>query len=242
MYTLSSVVLVLVLTGICTAQQRTALSEWTADDYPNPMKDPALCGRYDKSFVCDPNGLLTLKEADTLDWLLRGLFNNDTKCPCSDHKCETKKSGYVMAVALVRKLRIDKEGNVDDNDKSSAIRQFAFNLENNKWKLGDCNEDIIIAYSAEDRVIFTMVGGIANKRLNQDLIDSITTHKKHYFRSNKHVYAGLRSMILDYREALSDGGFIYSEQVDQSPIGGGVRVSSSIMSLLTLVFCLLFLQ
>jgi hypothetical protein len=25
------------------------------------------------------------------------------------HKCETKKSGYVMAVALVRKLRIDKE-------------------------------------------------------------------------------------------------------------------------------------
>jgi len=47
-----------------------------------------------------------------------------------------------------------------------------------------------------------MVGGIANKRLNQDLIDSITTHKKHYFRSNKHVYAGLRSMILDYRSVF----------------------------------------
>jgi hypothetical protein len=62
MYTLSSVVLVLALTGICTAQQREALSEWTATDYPNPMKDPALCGRYDKSFICDPNGILTLKE------------------------------------------------------------------------------------------------------------------------------------------------------------------------------------
>ena len=47
-----------------------------------------------------------------------------------------------------------------------------------------------------------MVGGIANKRLNQDLIESITTHKKHYFRSNKHVYAGLRSMILDYRSVF----------------------------------------
>ena len=53
--------------------------------------------------------ILFLFLADTLDWILRGLFNNDTKCPCSDHKCETKKSGYVMAVALVRKLRIDKE-------------------------------------------------------------------------------------------------------------------------------------
>jgi hypothetical protein len=42
MYTLSSVVLVLALSGICTAQQREALSEWTAADYPNPMKDPAF--------------------------------------------------------------------------------------------------------------------------------------------------------------------------------------------------------
>ncbi|CAC5423917.1 unnamed protein product [Mytilus coruscus] len=216
---------------------------WRNGYYPNPARDWTLCGRYEKSLVCDPNGLLSTKEADTLDWLLKGVVN-DTKCPCSAWKCESKKSGYVVAVALVRKLNIPKTGPapVDDNEKLAALRQFAFDLENNKWRFGECNEDVIIAYSAEEGAVFTFAGGTANRRLNQDLIDSITAHRKHYFRGNKHVYAGLRSMVMDYREALTEGGFVFSQQVDQSPKGTGAHVLSTVTSILSLVICTFLLQ
>lgn len=35
------------------------LIEWTAADYPNPRDDPEACGRYESSFVCDPNGIIS---------------------------------------------------------------------------------------------------------------------------------------------------------------------------------------
>lgn len=47
--------------GYCLAQQAT-LSEWNADNYPNPQVDPVSCGRYEKSLLCDPNSLLKAKE------------------------------------------------------------------------------------------------------------------------------------------------------------------------------------
>lgn len=243
MYAVLTTVLALLVMDGGMAVSNKVLSEWTAADYPNPARDWTLCGRYEKSLVCDPNGLLSTKEADTLDWLLKGVVN-DTKCPCSAWKCESKKSGYVVAVALVRKLNIPKTGPapVDDNEKLAALRQFAFDLENNKWRFGECNEDVIIAYSAEEGAVFTFAGGTANRRLNQDLIDSITAHRKHYFRGNKHVYAGLRSMVMDYREALTEGGFVFSQQVDQSPKGTGAHVLSTVTSILSLVICTFLLQ
>lgn len=38
--------------------------EWTPETYPNPRRDPAACGRpyVNASWVCDPNGLITVEE------------------------------------------------------------------------------------------------------------------------------------------------------------------------------------
>ena len=36
-----------------------ATEEWTADIYPSPQDDPGKCGRSSKSFVCDPDRILT---------------------------------------------------------------------------------------------------------------------------------------------------------------------------------------
>lgn len=40
--------------------------EWTPETYPNPRRDPAACGRpyVNASWVCDPNGLITVEEGE----------------------------------------------------------------------------------------------------------------------------------------------------------------------------------
>lgn len=235
--------LVLLVLGLvldhCLSQ--TALSEWNADNYPNPQTDHIACGRYEKSLLCDPNSLLTTKEADTLEWMLNGI-NNYTKCPCSSYKCETKKNGYVIGIAVVKKLAIPNGDNANDNEKLAALRDFTFNLEHKKWRLGDCDEDIIIAYDADMQGVYTFTGDTARERLSQQTIDAITSDRKHYFRGNKHIYAGLRSMILDYREALNDGGFVFAQQVDQTPKGSGSQVLSAVTSIVMLLVCTLLLK
>lgn len=50
---------------------------------------------------------------------------------------------------MVLPLHFNFRANANDNEKLAALRDFTFNLEHQKWKLGDCDEDIIIAYDAD---------------------------------------------------------------------------------------------
>ena len=51
----------LLLVGVAQSQY----IEWTVEDYPNPMVEPAKCGRpasLNMSKVCDPNGIISQKD------------------------------------------------------------------------------------------------------------------------------------------------------------------------------------
>lgn len=37
---------------------------WNKEDYPNPVERPAFCKRTTKSFVCDPDMILTQKQGN----------------------------------------------------------------------------------------------------------------------------------------------------------------------------------
>lgn len=52
------------------------LREWTASDYPNPQDDPKACGRYESSFVCDPNKLISKKSGIVITILSISIFIN----------------------------------------------------------------------------------------------------------------------------------------------------------------------
>ena len=62
-----------------------------------------------------PTNQLTILcfSADYLDSILMSM-QNDTECPCSHHYCESQPNrgankGYIVAVALVRKLKREPE-------------------------------------------------------------------------------------------------------------------------------------
>ena len=62
---MKSIVLVICLVGICSAQKTT---EWTAANFPDPHTDPVACGRYagKPAFICDPNNLLPTKGGESV--------------------------------------------------------------------------------------------------------------------------------------------------------------------------------
>ncbi len=55
--------------------QANALETWTPNTFPNPQTDPARCGRRQvaRSWICDPDGILTKKSADVIEGVLKDI-------------------------------------------------------------------------------------------------------------------------------------------------------------------------
>ena len=79
MYAVLTTVLALLVIDGGMAVSNKVLSEWTAADYPNPARDWTTCGRYEKSLVCDPNGLLNTKEGIRFSSDIKVVPNTFTK-------------------------------------------------------------------------------------------------------------------------------------------------------------------
>ncbi|KAK3098136.1 hypothetical protein FSP39_016506 [Pinctada imbricata] len=88
------------------------------------------------------------KGANHLDHILNGTYYSDIPCPCSQHKCRFYKNGYAIAVALVKKLKV-KAG----EDKTEKAKKFALSLVREKWRFGECDNNVVILYSADDGVV-----------------------------------------------------------------------------------------
>jgi len=52
-----------------------ASNSWSPSTFPNPQADPASCGRSHvaKSWVCDPDKILTKKSADVVEGILKDI-------------------------------------------------------------------------------------------------------------------------------------------------------------------------
>jgi len=194
-----------VLLSIIQAQE--AHQAWNRRDYPNPQTHPMQCKRERKSYLCDPNELLSQAEANQLDRVLESVVN-DTKCPCSTYTCRSSRTGYVIAVALMDKIE-EEENYVDDGTSDigevidhslSKARLFAYTLEQSTWKFGNCDEDIVIVYSRQDNVLYTMTGEAARGKLRDAHIGEIAMKVMHKFRSN--IFEGLHDMIMAYKKKL----------------------------------------
>ena len=48
---------------------QTVQPEWSLSEYPNPMLDPAACGRdpEEPGYLCDPNGIITKYQGNELN-------------------------------------------------------------------------------------------------------------------------------------------------------------------------------
>lgn len=210
--------------------------EWGVGQLPDPQKNPGKCGRYEnkKSFVCDPNGILTRKEADTLDWILEAVYNNDTKCSCSAYYCEKNKGrGTFISLALVNKV---KRSQGSDNSKEAILYDaelFLNDLQRTTWNHGTCDNDIIILYSAADSVVYTMTGDTPKLKVNPSVIGQVTSEHEQDIL-NGHIAGGLYHMILDYRNVLM-GQYHTRLAKSQEPVGGASQPVWSLASIITLL-------
>lgn len=211
------------------------LIEWTAKDFPNPQDDPAACGRYPNkpSYVCDPNGIISTKDADFLDHILLSL-QNDTKCPCSAFSCERRdhSKGYIMAVALIRKI-FKPEGVKDTvESRKNLVNQFAFDLLRKHWNTWDtCDELIVIAFSKDDGILTTISGSTPLRVLTSQITNTIQRELARFFRDDGNVGQGLHYLIMNYRRVL-DGEHYYPIMYSDVPTDAASILKVSIITTL----------
>jgi hypothetical protein len=190
---------------------------FTKESYPNPLQDPELCRprTRSRSFLCDPSQILTPTEANELDAVLASIAEQ-TRCPCSSFSCAESEhdahgNGYKVGVAVMRRLSGDSEASRHQDDDKYAAKQkliqtlneaklFTIELHKN-WKLGHCHEDVVILYSADDDVVYTVTGGVARKMLDDKMVADISLDA----RRNNHPtlgFKGLKKIAQDYKSAL----------------------------------------
>lgn len=65
---------------------------WGPQDFPNPKRDTALCGRRKASNICDPDGILSSEKAgDRVEGVIKDIWEGQdpyTKAPCGDQGME----------------------------------------------------------------------------------------------------------------------------------------------------------
>jgi len=225
------------LTVLVTVQAK----EWTAAEYPNPQDKAEYykCGRRAPSYVCDPDGLISRQQADSLDHVLLNL-PKDTMCPCSAWACEKNSSGYIIAVALVQKL--ERADYIEDTTegKTGLVRRFAFDLLRKKWRWGHCEETTVIVFSKADGILLTLPGSTPRQKLNEMAVHAIQKELARFFKNDENIGQGLGFLVLNYRHVLD--GFDYHPVIYNHVDSGaaGIFQLSVVTSLLATVLLKIF--
>ncbi|CAG2115116.1 unnamed protein product, partial [Medioppia subpectinata] len=121
---------------------------WNKEEYPNPYEQPPYCRRTKPSFICDPDQLLTRKQANRLDALISEV-KNTSACFCT--YCPPNEKGFTIGVALIR--NIFREYNVRQLQNAENFADYIRKKWNFDRSLGghDCYQSALktkIHYSA----------------------------------------------------------------------------------------------
>ncbi|KAI8792039.1 hypothetical protein BgiBS90_007503 [Biomphalaria glabrata] len=180
--------------------------EWLPEELYNPQVEPQKCGlKYNEpGFVCDPNRILG-EDIHSINWHLKDAAYNGTKCPCSNFYCERDPypaKGYHIGVALVKKMVLQKNGDGSNNSVKDQAQLFAYILENEKWKMGRCEEDIIIFYSLDDNVLSLYGGSTAIAKLSP-YYRNLLIHKVASRFNEGRIVEALHNLIYNMKKVLN---------------------------------------
>lgn len=179
--------------------------EWGPDDLENPITHALECGfsSPEPAYICDPNNLLG-DHLGPINWILKDAAYNSTRCPCSNYYCETTRqpTGYRIAVALVKRIKpmTSTDGKIISPRDKAQI--FAYTLENSKWNMGMCEEDIVVFYSVEDKVLAIYSGVTAGQKLTS-YYKELVAHKAGSRLDDGMLVEGLNHIIHDIKLVLN---------------------------------------
>lgn len=216
-WALLPIFLVLVLAVQTQAQRRNQEGirrRWSVYDYPDPNSQNRdqqnLCGRENRSSICDPNRIISRAQADAIENLIQEVYR-ETVCPCAP--CRAQNTGYVIRVALMpyfERLFPDS-----DNSTLSMLRdaQMFSYLLSERWRMGArCNESVLIVYARDDNMLYTLTRKTSRVVLKDSDIQSISLIVRHYFDNINTIGDGLYEMIRRYKLVLQN---LYEDAVDQ---------------------------
>ncbi|CAL1535301.1 unnamed protein product [Lymnaea stagnalis] len=179
--------------------------EWLPDDMYNPLSEPRLCGLNtdEPAYICDPNKIIGDK-IHSMNWHLKDAAYNSTSCPCSTYYCENERGavGYRIGVALVRRMALQTNTDGRLNTPEDQAQLFAHRLGNGKWNMGRCEEDIVIFYSEEDKVLAIYGGSTANQKLSP-YYRALLRHKVGDRLNEGRIVQALDNLIYDIKKVLN---------------------------------------
>ncbi|XP_054716044.1 uncharacterized protein LOC129225608 [Uloborus diversus] len=185
---------------------------WNINDYPHPRENPRYCNRLKPSNICDPDSVLEKEQADRLDSFIKSLYQ-ETPCICDT--CEPGEGGIVIGIALLKHMYQPY-----NEHPSKIIRRFSESLRA-KWKLGKCDNDILIVVAVTDRLSYTDVGKATSSYVSLNEAHRIFLENKAHFTAG-HFFEGLRAMLADYHESTRDMKRPVEKGLDIALISGSI--------------------
>eukprot|EP00906_Rhabdomonas_costata_P025499 RCo036455 len=169
---------------------------WRAEAIPDPTKDPVGCGRPagSKSWICDPDHLLSPAGADAVELALQDIHTNVTR------KCGDTHQGYEVAVGIVQRMDTEEQ-NIPD-----ATKRFAQRL-HNRWGVGssECDNGVVMFLSVGDRWAYISTGKGARETLSDSAAEDVISEMRPLLRSgnlDKAVLVGVKSIRAHLRRGF----------------------------------------
>lgn len=192
----------------CRRNVEAPYTQWPYWRVPNPqssdrVKQLTCCNR-NTSAVCDPNGLMSEAQGRQLDILINEVYD-DTRCGCKE--CYGNNHGYIIRVAVVESMqRVNPEGGNTTLDRLYDTKLYSYGM-SQQWDMnGDCNESLVILFSKQDGILFTLTKQQINleQNLTPSKITEVSMAVRHYFDNDATIAVGLTEMINRYRRILSN--------------------------------------
>jgi uncharacterized protein len=178
-----------------------SISSYSPSDVPNPLINPAACGRPDvsKSVICDPSRLLKKESKDVIEGYINAI------------------TGAQLAVVIIDEMSYRFKGS---EDIELASERFARSL-HNTWGVGDKATDngILLFLSIKDRSVFISTGAGVQNKISKRYIDYLINEMKPDLRSREYgsaiektvveidlILSGKSNISSQYKRRRSDSG------------------------------------
>eukprot|EP00191_Tetraselmis_sp_GSL018_P010159 CAMPEP_0177596786 /NCGR_PEP_ID=MMETSP0419_2-20121207/11325_1 /TAXON_ID=582737 /ORGANISM="Tetraselmis sp., Strain GSL018" /LENGTH=540 /DNA_ID=CAMNT_0019088835 /DNA_START=174 /DNA_END=1792 /DNA_ORIENTATION=- len=202
----------MVVATLLVSHTATAIADtgaaWSPGEFPNPTVAHESCGRGVKSWICDPDRLLSKEEQDLVEGIIKKIAEGAQpfkKLPCGS----SAEAGAQVAVAVVKSMdRSFRAG----KSAGTAARLFAKGL-HDSWGVGsaECNNGVVLFLSVEDRQVYISTGAGVRKRLPDDVVGEIIDQMKPDLRAKRYGTA-VAHAVEDIGNALANnfgGGGAY---------------------------------
>ena len=179
-------------------------SEYSPSDVPNPMLNPAACGRPDvpRSAICDPALFLKKENKDVIEGFINAAV------------------GVQISVVVIDEMRTNYIGS---DDIMVASERFARTL-HDAWGVGDkaTNNGVLIFLSVNDRSVYISTGLGVQSKLTKQYIDYLIVEMRPDLRQKEYGTA-LEKTVVQIDLIMSNKSNI-AERYKESESGSSVPI------------------